>query len=149
MQFMFFCLISLLALTCVNLLNEETKAFRTSWISKCPLILTACMKPCRQRSAMIGSSVSSRTTLKTARLADQVFSNMGLMVEMSLISTNLLFLLSCLSSPVPLRRMPSLSLSNNSFLLVPAADSSFILASSSSSSVKGSRTTVSKTSSRN
>lgn len=40
---------------------------------------------------MMESSVSSSTTLKTARFADQVFSNIGRIVEMSFIKTNLLF----------------------------------------------------------
>mmetsp|Transcript_7302 Transcript_7302/g.12327 ORF Transcript_7302/g.12327 Transcript_7302/m.12327 type:complete len:201 (-) Transcript_7302:2804-3406(-) len=145
MQLMFFCLISLVALTRVNLLSEETKALRTSWISKKPLMRMACMKPCRHKSASIMSSDSSSTTLNTARLADHVFSNMGLMVEMSLMSTNLLFLLSCLSMVAPRRRMPSRSLSKSCFLLVLVAASSFIRASSSSSRVKGSRSTVWKT----
>ena len=52
----------------------------------------AWMNPYKQRSATAESSVSSRTLLNTAKFADQVFSNIGKIVEMSLISTNLLFL---------------------------------------------------------
>lgn len=78
MQLIFLGLILLSDVTRVNLANDETKASLSVLILKNPQILIERMKPSMQRFEIVSSVVSSKIILKVAKLALQVFSNIGL-----------------------------------------------------------------------